>query len=152
MQRLPGNPALLNVGRHFPAKAQWDLIEALGTVVSELPEAHLGIVGQQGPTTERLQKRIADLGLGACVDLLDTVDDIAPLLRGADVFAFSSHHEGLGTAVLEALAIGLPVVSFDLPSVREVTDDGRFATLVPAGRHRGPGRGARRRWSPARRP
>lgn len=132
-RRLPGSPAFINVGRHVTAKAQWDLIEAFAAVVQELPEARLSIVGKTGPTTERLQAKIAEHDLAGSVELLDTVDDIAPLLHGSDVFAFSSHHEGLGTAVLEALAVGLPVVSYDIPSVREVTDDGRLASLAPLG-------------------
>jgi glycosyltransferase involved in cell wall biosynthesis len=41
--------------------------------------------------------------------------------------------EGLGTAVIEAMAAHLPVVAFDIPPVREITDDGRVATLVPVG-------------------
>lgn len=130
---LEGRPALINVGRHFPAKAQWDLIAAMPQVLSALPEARLRIVGEEGPTSDRLRAAIAEHGVGDAVVLQPTVEDIVPLLRGSDVFTFSSHHEGLGTAVLEALAVGLPVVSFDLPSVREVTDDGRVATLVPMG-------------------
>jgi glycosyltransferase involved in cell wall biosynthesis len=51
----------------------------------------------------------------------------------ADVFVFSSLMEGLGTAVIEAMASGIPVVAYDIPPVREATGNGRFAYLTPVG-------------------
>jgi glycosyltransferase involved in cell wall biosynthesis len=55
--------------------------------------------------------------------------------RTADVFAFPSLMEGLGTAVLEAMACVVPVIAYDIPPVREITDGGRYAKLVPVGDH-----------------
>jgi glycosyltransferase involved in cell wall biosynthesis len=59
--------------------------------------------------------------------------DASTILAAADVFVFSSLMEGLGTAVLEAMAARVPVVAFDFPRVREITNEGRVAHLVPVG-------------------
>jgi glycosyltransferase involved in cell wall biosynthesis len=57
--------------------------------------------------------------------------DVPEILAAADVFAFPSLWEGLGCSVLEAMALGLPIVASDLEPIREVVEDGRCAVLVP---------------------
>jgi glycosyltransferase involved in cell wall biosynthesis len=54
----------------------------------------------------------------------------------ADVFAFPSVYEGLGGAVIEAMALGLPIVCSDIPALREVVQEGQNALLFPPGHHR----------------
>jgi glycosyltransferase involved in cell wall biosynthesis len=61
------------------------------------------------------------------------VEDVGDLLSAADVFVFPSHHEGLGGALLEGLAMSLPVVASDLPAFREFLIPGENAILVPPG-------------------
>lgn len=58
-------------------------------------------------------------------------DDVPDLLAAADLFVFPSLFEGLGGALIEAMALGLPIVASDLDAVREVVDEGRNAVLVP---------------------
>ena len=54
-------------------------------------------------------------------------------MAAADVVVLSSLSEGSPSVVLEAMSVGTPVVAFDIPPVRELTDDGRCAVLAPAG-------------------
>jgi glycosyltransferase involved in cell wall biosynthesis len=58
-------------------------------------------------------------------------DEIGDLLSAADAFLFPSLHEGLGGALIEALAMGLPIIATDLPVFREFLVPGENAILVP---------------------
>ena len=58
-------------------------------------------------------------------------DDVPDLLAAADLFAFPSLYEGTGGAAIEAMALGLPIVTSDIDAMREVVDDRRNALLVP---------------------
>jgi glycosyltransferase involved in cell wall biosynthesis len=74
------------------------------------------------------------VGLGVAEDfaLPGFVSDPYGYMAHADLFAFSSRWEGLGFVLIEALAVGTPVVSTDCPSgPREILADGRYGPLVP---------------------
>jgi glycosyltransferase involved in cell wall biosynthesis len=60
-------------------------------------------------------------------------DDVNAVLRAADIVVLSSRTEAFPNVVLEAMATGLPVVTTDVGSVREMVEDGRSALIVPAG-------------------
>jgi glycosyltransferase involved in cell wall biosynthesis len=130
---LPNDvPLVLNVGRQSAQKGHTLLIEAFAGVVRERP-AHLVIIGRDGDATDQLRQKMGALRLTDEVTVIPYTDRVDAYYREARVFAFSSMMEGLGTAVLEAMASRTPVVAFDIPPVREVTDDGRVAELVPLG-------------------
>ena len=124
---------LLNVARQEPQKGQLDLVDAFARIAQSCPRAVLLIAGNRGASTPLLDARIRALGLDRRVQLLGHRDDVGDLLVAADVFAFPSIFEGLGAALIEAMALGLPIVASDLPAVREVTGDGEVALLVPPG-------------------
>ena len=65
--------------------------------------------------------------------LVGHVEEVGDLLSAADVFVFPSLHEGLGGALLEALAMSLPIVASDLAAFREFLVPGEHAILVPPG-------------------
>jgi glycosyltransferase involved in cell wall biosynthesis len=125
-------PLLVNVGRQTAQKGHLSLLSAFQSVLGQV-EAHLAIVGREGDATERLGTEIRDRGLGSHVTLVGYTPDVHHYMANADVFVFTSFMEGLGTAVLEALAMGLPVVAYDIRPIREITDDGRMARLVELG-------------------
>lgn len=130
---IPEGPLAVNVGRLAAQKGQVLLVEAFALVKQVVPEAHLAIVGRDGESAPEIRSTIQQLGMQDSVTLLGHTTRVADYLRTAHVFAFSSVMEGLGTAVLEAMAVGAPVVAFDIPPVREATLDGRFGALVPVG-------------------
>ncbi len=78
-----------------------------------------------------MRAAIARHGLDGAVQLLGWRPDASALVAVADVFVFSSLSEGSPSAVLEAMAVGTPVVAFDIAPVVELT--GGYARLVPAG-------------------
>ncbi len=126
-------PLIVNVGRQAAQKGQVLLLRAFRQIKDSEPDAHLAIAGREGDATRAIRQEIVTLGLEDSVDLLGYREDVDVLLASADLFMFSSLAEGLGTAVIEAMAAGVPVVAFDIPPVREATEGGRHAALVPSG-------------------
>jgi glycosyltransferase involved in cell wall biosynthesis len=124
-------PVLINVARQDPQKGQLVLLDALARLLSTQSDAVLVVAGRVGPETPRLEAMVQKLGLANQVRFLGVRDDVPDLLCAADVFVFSSLWEGLGGAVLEAMALGVPVVSFAVPAVAEAL--GGTGVLVPIG-------------------
>jgi glycosyltransferase involved in cell wall biosynthesis len=122
-------PLLLNVARHTPQKGLNHLIEAMASPVVRASGARLLLVGE-GPDTPLLRERMGTLGLENQVSLLGRRSDVRELMAVSDAFVLPSVYEGLPLALLEALAMGLPVVASDLPEIREVTTE-QGAQLVP---------------------
>jgi len=129
----PDDEVVLNVGRQEYQKGQRYLIEAFALVARERPRATLVIAGREGLGTGELRGALASLPdeVAERVRFLGHRADVPDLLAAADVFAFPSLYEGLGGAVLEAMALGIPVVASDLPALREVVEPGESALLVP---------------------
>jgi glycosyltransferase involved in cell wall biosynthesis len=124
---------LVTVGRQEFQKGQRVLFEALERLVPERPRLVLLLAGRRGAASADLDARLADPALAGRVRMLGHRDDVGDLLAAADLFVFPSLYEGLGGALIEALALGLPVVASDLPAVREVLGDDEGALLAPPG-------------------
>lgn len=84
--------------------------------------------GSQRAALERLAQ---DLGIASCVRFLGEQRQVADVLAALDVFVMPSRHEGLGVAVLEAMAMGLPVVASAVGGIPEAVDAGHTGLLVP---------------------
>jgi glycosyltransferase involved in cell wall biosynthesis len=122
---------VLNVARQEYQKGQKHLLEAAGLLAASRPKLVVLIAGREGHSSPELTRIREGLNLGDRLRFLGNRDDVPELLAAADVFAFPSVYEGLGGAVIEAMAMGLPIVASDLPALREVVEDGRNAILVP---------------------
>jgi glycosyltransferase involved in cell wall biosynthesis len=130
---LPDGPLVVNVGRLAAQKGQALLVEAFAIARRDVPQAGLVVVGRDGEARAEVDAAIRRFELTGAVTLVGHSTRVADYLREGHVFAFSSLMEGLGTSVLEAMAVGIPVVAFDIPPVREASADGRYATLIPVG-------------------
>lgn len=124
---------ILNVGRHEFQKGQHHLIKAFADVVTRRPKASLAIAGRPGNATGSIERLVDQLGLENKVSFLGHRGDVPDLLVAADLFVFPSLWEGLGGALIEALALEVPIVATDLPAVREVVVDEVTGLLVPPG-------------------
>jgi glycosyltransferase involved in cell wall biosynthesis len=125
-----GTVANLRVQKAYP-----DLLEAAVEVVAQLPEVRFVAVGQ-GPLEVEIRAQHARLGLGDRFLLLGHRPDAIRVMAACDVFVLASLYEGLGVAVMEALALGLPVVATAVGGVPEVVEHGREGLLVRPGRPR----------------
>ncbi|MFU8833105.1 MAG: glycosyltransferase, partial [Wenzhouxiangella sp.] len=109
---LPGNrPVKIGfVGRLAPVKQVDRLIGAMQILEQEAPGRFVLYLLGDGPLRSELERLVAELGLGDTVILLGFQADALPLIASLDAVAFSSRHEGLPMAALEALALGTLVV------------------------------------------
>jgi glycosyltransferase involved in cell wall biosynthesis len=124
---------LINVARHEYQKGQRFLLEAVARASAEHPRLVLLVAGREGHSSSELERLRAHLGLGDRVRFLGHTDDVPDLLAASDLFVFPSIYEGLGGAVIEAMALKLPVIASDNEAIREVVEPGRSATLVQPG-------------------
>lgn len=125
-------PVVVNVGRQEFQKGHHVLLQATALLRSRQPVTVL-VAGRTGNATRHLATLREELGLGGTVWFLGHRDDVPEVLAAADVFVFPSLYEGLGGAVVEAMALGLPIVASDVPALREVVQPGRTALLSPPG-------------------
>jgi glycosyltransferase involved in cell wall biosynthesis len=126
----PGSPVLLCVGRLAEQKGHRFLLEAMPAILAEHPEARLLLAGD-GHLRPTLQGQAAPFG--DHVAFLGVREDIPALIAHAGLFVFPSLWEGQGNALLEAMAVGVPIVATDIPSTRETVTDAGHALLVPPG-------------------
>ncbi len=117
-------PRFITVGRLEPQKGHETLFRALKDVK---PPWRLDVVGSG--SLERDLKELAErMHIASRVHFLGERHDVGELLAASDLFLFPSHWEGMGLALLEAMAAGLPFLASDLPAIREFTTASR---LVP---------------------
>lgn len=127
-----GVPVIANVGALVGHKGQRHLIDAMLFVVREVPDAHLVIFGE-GDLRAPLEKQVKHLSLEKRVLLPGFREDVLTLVKSADLFVMSSVTEGLGSAVLDAMAMGLAVVGTRAGGIPEAVVDGETGALVEPG-------------------
>ena len=128
--RNGGPPVLLAVARLTSAKDLPTLLRAFA-LMRERRSSRLLVLGE-GEERGRLEKLARHLGHAADVDLAGYSANPYSAMAAADALVLSSRREGLPTVLLEALALGTPVVATDCPSgPREILEGGRLGRLVP---------------------
>lgn len=126
-------PRIVSVGRLVPWKGMPGLIDAMTSVREEFPDAMLLIAGD-GPDRDSLERfshaRLKKGGL--LLGPLPHSDTLA-LIRDADIFVLNSTYEGLSHLLIEALALGKPIIATNVGGNPELIDDGKNGLLVPVG-------------------
>jgi glycosyltransferase involved in cell wall biosynthesis len=134
----PAPPTILSVGRLVEKKGIPDLVEACGILKKRGVSFRCEIVGK-GELESRIRSRVAALGLEDVVSLPGPrpQGELRGLYRRADIFvapcvvARDGNRDGLPTAILEAMASGLPVVSTPVTGIPEAVVNGETGALVP---------------------
>ena len=124
------NELLVTAGRQDEMKGHRFLIEAVAALAARRPGLHLVIAGRAGDCSTALAAMCAAMDVRQCVHLLGHRDDVPDILAAADAFVFPSIHEGLPGAVIEAMALALPIVASDIAPIRELVEHGKSALLV----------------------
>lgn len=105
------------------------LLEAVPRVLEEVPEA-LFVFAGDGPQRSNIERKIRELGLDGSVRLLGLRKDVPAVLKGIDLFVLPTFEEALGTSIVEASAMGKPVVATRVGGVPEVLREGETGLLV----------------------
>lgn len=127
-----GVPVIVNVGALVGHKGQKHLVDAMPLVLREVPDAHLIIFGE-GELRLPLEKQIKQLNLTKRVLLPGFREDVLSLMKTADLFVMSSLTEGLGSAVLDAMAMGKAVVGTTAGGIPEAVIPYETGLLVEPG-------------------
>lgn len=132
-----GPPLILGTGRLVPKKGFDILLEALA-LVRGCGRVFRAIIAGDGPQAAALREQCARLGLADCVELPGAVSNrrALALLRSATIFALpcrvdaQGDRDGIPVVLMEAMAAGVPCISGDLPTIRELIADGVSGRLV----------------------
>ena len=124
-------PVVGNVAALAPYKSQVDIIRAAPIVRDRYPRVKFLIVGE-GKLREHLQSLIDEMGLAGTVVLTGFRDDPLEIMSTFACFVLSSYLEGLGTSVMDAQAMGIPVVATDAGGIPDIVEDGVTGLLTPA--------------------
>lgn len=127
-------PQIVCVARFHPVKRHVDLLEALDRISRKEIAFRCVLVGDGRQLCE--VKALADFkGLGTEITFAGAIDNenVRALLAESDIFVLPSAWEGLPRSVIEAMAVGLPVVGTDVGGINELVVDGETGWLVPLG-------------------
>ena len=123
---------VIAVGRLEPVKGIRFLIDALSKVIRVRPNVRCLIVGE-GRARQSLEGQVKSLDLGDYVYFAGFRRDVSELLSGSDIFCMPSLSEGLPYAMLEASAVGLPLLVSEVGEMARLLKDGENAVFVPPG-------------------
>ncbi|MBI2204641.1 MAG: glycosyltransferase [Candidatus Rokubacteria bacterium] len=122
---------VVGVGRLVPVKGFDLVVAALPRLIAARRDACVVLVGD-GPERQAIEAQAKALGVAAHLRLPGAVDDVVPYLAAADVLTAPSRNEGMGRAIVEAMALGVPVVAASVGGIPDVVDSD-CGRLVPAG-------------------
>jgi glycosyltransferase involved in cell wall biosynthesis len=125
-----GSLVVGNVAALTGHKDHATLIEAVALLRERLPRVVLVIAGE-GELRAPLEAQARELGLSGSVVFTGFRTDLDRLMPAFTVFCLSSHMEGLGTSLLDAMAFGRPVVATAAGGIPEAVEDGKTGLLVP---------------------
>jgi glycosyltransferase involved in cell wall biosynthesis len=125
-------PQLGFVGRIEPRKGQLELVNVFARVIRRFPQARLTLVGPVADAAygEEVRALIARRGLGRSVRLAGEARSVERHVRSWDLFVSMSSDEGQGLAVLEAMALGVPVVARSVAGINDFLVDGRTGVTI----------------------
>ena len=129
------NGCILSVGLIVRRKRHEDAIKAVALIGKDLPEVRLGIVGRviEPDYYEELRKLVNDLGLSSRVEFLGVRKDVLRLMQQANALIHCADSEGLPWVVMEAMAVGLPVIGSSIGPIQEMLDHEKTGLVVPSG-------------------
>lgn len=123
-------PVLVTIGRLTEQKGHRYLLQALPDLLETWPQLCCVFVGE-GELHDALHRLAIDLGVERACRFVGVREDIADILAAADLFVLPSLSEGFPFVLLEALAMGRPVVASRVNGVPELIDDHKTGLLVP---------------------
>jgi glycosyltransferase involved in cell wall biosynthesis len=128
-------PVIGYVGRIMPEKDLQTWLRAAAIVALRYPHSRFVLVGEgsDSSTQQQLQRLAGELGIAKMSIFPGYHDKLLPIYASFDIFMLSSRREGLPNSILEAMAMGLPVVTTDVAGAKELVVDGLTGFVCPQG-------------------
>lgn len=123
---------IISVGRLYPQKNQEMMIRAFSKVADKFPDWQLVIFGE-GPLRAELEFLVSSFKLQNRVFLPGRTEHVIEELRKSKIFCMSSDYEGMSNAMIEAICVGLPIVTTNVSGVEELVKDGINGFVIPCG-------------------
>jgi len=139
---VSGSPLLAYVASFHPKKRQLAFIEnCLPKLIEDTPGTRVAFVGDFDPKennhAEECREAVVELGLGDHVQFAGYRSDVERWYQAADITVLASEKEGLARSMIESIACGTPVVSFDVASAREILERHECGVVVSQGDYNG---------------
>lgn len=108
------------------------MIEVWGLLSKRYPDWSVDVYGD-GPERSKLHALIDQKGIGQSFHLLGSTMDVKEKLQQSSIFCFTSEYEGFGIVIIEAMQMGLPVVSFEYSGIHDIIKNGENGIIIPFG-------------------
>ena len=127
-----GPPVFLLIARLLGDKGVREYVEAARIVRAEVPGVRLQIVGWIDSNPDAITRRELDGWIAeGCIEYLGRLSDVRPAIAASSVYVLPSYREGTPRTVLEAMAMGRPIITTDAPGCRQTVIEGDNGFLVP---------------------
>jgi len=128
---IPENSLIVGTaGRLVPVKGTEFLIEAAKYIISKYPDTFFIFTGD-GPLEQDLKRKALEMDISENIILLGWRDDAAKIISIYDVFVLPSLNEGMGRVLVEAMALGKPIVASNVGGIPDLVIHGKNGFLVP---------------------
>ncbi len=122
----------LSIARLLSAKGLREYFKAAQLIKSKYPKALFYLIGPEDPSPDGiLLSEVETWEADGALQYLGATSDVRPFIEQSHVYVLPSYHEGLPRTVLEAMAMGRPIITTDAPGCRETVVDGENGFLVP---------------------
>ena len=117
------------VANFRPEKAYDIFLDAAQRAAEQSPNLHFVVIGQ-GPGEDEFRRSVSAAGMNSRLSVLGYRNDAAAVMSAFDVFTLTSRHEGKPVSIMEAMALGLPVVATRAGGIPEAVEDGKNLSLI----------------------
>jgi glycosyltransferase involved in cell wall biosynthesis len=131
---LPPQPVFLMISRLIVSKGVREFATAAMELIKSRKDCRFVIAGFIDNGPDAISQRELDTWIKAGIEFVGPLKDVRPIIAEASVYVLPSYREGTPRSVLEAMAMGRPIITTDAPGCRETVVDGVNGILVPVGR------------------
>jgi glycosyltransferase involved in cell wall biosynthesis len=128
---LESKPDFLMIARLLGDKGVREYATAAAALKVRYRQARFALAGYLDPSPDSLTQAELDAAIAGGIDFLGQLDDVRPAIAASSVYVLPSYREGTPRSVLEAMAMGRPIITSDAPGCRQTVADGVNGRLIP---------------------